>query len=116
MQESNKKSGLLIEALEGIETAKASGARSFFTQRWKALSEVVVVGEFRVKRLSALATNVSQMLQQFSYIGIVTFGAVLVIRGELTMGSLIACTILSGRALGPLSQFPSMLLRLKNQR
>ena len=116
IQESNKKSGLLIEVLEGIETAKASGARSFFTQRWKALSEVVVVGEFRVKRLSALATNVSQMLQQFSYIGIVTFGAVLVIRGELTMGSLIACTILSGRALGPLSQFPSMLAQAKKSK
>ena len=116
MRDSNRKSGLLIEALEGIETAKASGARSFFTQRWKALSEVVVVGEFRVKRLSALATNVSQMLQQFSYIGIVTFGAVLVIRGELTMGSLIACTILSGRALSPLSQFPHMLAQAKKSK
>ena len=116
MRDSNRKSGLLIEALEGIETAKASGARSFFTQRWKALSEVVVVGEFRVKRLSALATNVSQMLQQFSYIGIVTFGAVLVIRGELTMGSLIACTILSGRALSPLSQFPNMLAQAKKSK
>ena len=116
MRDSNRKSGLLIEALEGIETAKASGARSFFTQRWKALSEVVVVGEFRVKRLSAMATNVSQMLQQFSYIGIVTFGAVLVIRGELTMGSLIACTILSGRALSPLSQFPNMLAQAKKSK
>ena len=116
MQESNKKSGLLIEALEGIETVKASGARSFFTQRWKALSKAVVIGEFRVKRLSALATNISQMLQQFSYIGMVTFGALLVTRGELTMGSLIACTILSGRALGPLSQFPSMLAQAKKSK
>ena len=116
MQESNKKSGLLIEALEGIETVKASGARSFFTERWKALSEAVVVGEFRVKRLSALATNVSQTLQQFSYIGMVTFGAVLVTQGELTMGSLIACTILSGRALAPLSQFPHMLAQAKKSK
>ncbi|MDA8615037.1 ATP-binding cassette domain-containing protein [Alphaproteobacteria bacterium] len=116
IEESNKKSGLLIEALEGIETVKASGARSFFTQRWKTLSEAVVVGEFRVKRLSALATNVSQTLQQFSYIGMVTFGAILVTQGELTMGSLIACTILSGRALAPLSQFPHMLAQAKKSK
>lgn len=116
IQESNKKNGLLIEALEGIEMVKASGARSFFTQRWKALSEAVMVGEFRVKRLSALATSVSQTLQQFSYIGMVIFGAVLVTQGELTMGSLIACTILSGRALGPLSQFPSMLTQAKKSK
>lgn len=116
MQESNKKSGLLIEALEGIETVKATGARGFFAQRWKTLSEAVVVGEFRVKRLSALATNVSQTLQQFSYIGMVTYGAVLVTQGELTMGSLIACTILSGRALGALSQFPNMLAQAKKSK
>ena len=113
MQESNRKSGLMIEALDGIETVKAAGGRGFFSRKWRTLSEAVVVGEFRVKRLSALATNVSQTLQQFSYIGMVTYGAVLVTQGELTMGSLIACTILSGRALGPLSQFPNMLAQAK---
>lgn len=113
MQESNRKSGLLIEVLDGIETVKSTGGGSFFTRRWHELSKLVSVGEFRVKRLSATASNVSQTLQQFSYIGMVTFGAVLVTTGELTMGSLIACTILSGRALGPLSQFPNMLAQAK---
>ena len=116
MQESNKKSGLLIEALDGIETLKSSGGRSYFTERWRELSEKVVVGEFRVKRLSALASNISQTLQQVSYAGMVTYGAVLVTQGELTMGALIACTILSGRALGPLSQFPNMIAQAKKSK
>lgn len=116
MQESNKKSGLLIEALDGIETLKSSGGRSYFTERWRELSEKVVIGEFRVKRLSALASNISQTLQQVSYAGMVTYGAVLVTQGELTMGALIACTILSGRALGPLSQFPNMIAQAKKSK
>ena len=32
------------------------------------------------------------------------------------MGSLIACTILSGRALSPLSQFPNMLAQAKKSK
>jgi ATP-binding cassette subfamily C protein LapB len=116
MTESNKKSGLLIEALDGIETVKSSGGRGYFTDQWHSLSEKVAVGEYKVKRLSALASNVSQTLQQISYIGMVTFGAVLVTQGEITMGALIACTILSGRALGPLAQFPNMISQAKKSK
>ena len=40
---------------------------------------------------------------------LVAAGALLVSKGELTMGALIACSILSGRVLAPVAMIPSQL-------
>ena len=116
MTEANLRNGLLIESLDGIEGVKAAGGNSTFAHRWFGLTEAVSDGELKVKRLSALSSNFSQSLQQLSYVGIVAYGAVLVTQGELTMGALIACSILSGRALGAFSQFPNMLVQAKKSK
>ncbi|MCS5559915.1 MAG: ATP-binding cassette domain-containing protein, partial [Oceanospirillaceae bacterium] len=43
--------------------------------------------------------------------GIVVYGVVLITSGDLSMGSLIACVILSGRTLAPLGQLTNLLGR-----
>jgi ATP-binding cassette subfamily C protein LapB len=51
-------------------------------------------------------------LQQFAYVMIIAFGAVLVSKGEMTPGALIACSIIAGRVNGPLlAQLPGMLVQ-----
>jgi ATP-binding cassette subfamily C protein LapB len=52
----------------------------------------------------------SAALQQISYVLLVAMGAQSVSKGELTMGALIACSILSGRVLSPISSIPSQLV------
>jgi ATP-binding cassette subfamily C protein LapB len=112
-EESNKRNGLLVEALDGIETVKAVGSEWDLGRRWESLTERVARGDFKVRSLSYLAVNLSQLLQQLTYVGIVAVGSLLVIEGDLTVGALIACSILSGRALIPLSQFPNILVQGK---
>ena len=116
MAESNKKSGLLADALDGVEYIKAVGCQEWFATKWRGLSLLVAEGDFKVKRLSSLAANVSQSIQQLSYIGMVALGAYLVSSGDLTMGSLIACTILSGRALAPFAQIPNLIVQGKKSK
>mgnify|MGYP002701207904 FL=1 len=50
-------------------------------------------------------------LQQVAYVGIVFFGAQLAAQGELTMGALIACSMLSGRILTPVMAVPNLLIQ-----
>ena len=50
--------------------------------------------------------------QQLNQIGIVVYGVYLINSGDLTMGQLIACVILSGRAMAPLGQVINLLTRL----
>jgi ATP-binding cassette subfamily C protein LapB len=51
-------------------------------------------------------------IQQVTYVAVVAWGAVLVADREMTMGALIACTILTGRVTSPLiGQFPNFLVQ-----
>lgn len=113
MAESNRKNGLLIEAVDGIESIKATNAEWKLLDRWRQLTAIIAAGELRLKALTVLSSNVSQTLQQVIYIGMVIVGAYQITQGHLTMGGLIACTIISGRALSPLAQIPGLIVQWK---
>ena len=113
VEESNRRNGLLVEALDGAETMKSAGAEWEIGERWRLLTQQVAHGDLKVKFFSYLAVNLSQLLQQLTYVGIIAAGSFLVSEGEVTVGALIACSILSGRALGALSQFPNVIVQGK---
>ena len=113
MTESNKKNGLLIEAIDGVESVKASNAEWKMLRNWAALTDRIAETDLRLKSISAFSSNLTQTLQQVSYVGMITVGAYLITLGELTMGALIACSIIGGRALAPLAQIPSLLVQWK---
>lgn len=113
MAESNRKNGLLIEAIDGIESIKASNAEWKLLDRWRQMTAIIAGSEIKTKALTTFSTNITQTLQQIIYIGMVVVGAYEITEGRLTMGGLIACTIISGRALGPFAQIPSLIVQCK---
>lgn len=113
IQESNIRNGLLIEAVDGIESIKASGGEWKALDRWRKLSARISESELRIKLQSMLSTNLTMTIQQASYVGIVAVGVYSISAGNLTMGGLIACSIISGRALTPLAQLPNMIVQWK---
>lgn len=114
MEESNKKNGLLIESIDGIESVKAVAAEWKIKDRWRALTLKISNTELKTKLLTSISTSSAQAVQQLSYIGIIAAGAFAISQGNLTMGGLIACSIISGRALTPLAQIPSLIVQWKN--
>ncbi len=113
MAESNKKNGLLIEAVDGIESLKAVNADWKVLNKWEKLTRTIAESELRMRSLSTMSTNLTQTIQQLSYIGMISLGAYLITQGELTMGALIACSIIGGRALAPLAQIPNLIVQWK---
>ncbi|MGB2106507.1 MAG: type I secretion system permease/ATPase [Porticoccaceae bacterium] len=114
MEESNKKNGLLIEALDGVESVKAASAEWKLENRWRELTETITTTDLKSKLLTTFSTSSTQSIQQLSYVGIIATGAYSIVNGDLTMGGLIACSIISGRALTPLAQMPSMIAQWKH--
>jgi len=108
---SNHKAGLLVEALDGIESVKATGSEQNMQAAWQELILNAGSDEDRVKESSAISTNLAATLQQLGYVTIVAFGAFLVVNAKLTMGGLIACAIISQRALGPIARLPGALVQ-----
>jgi ATP-binding cassette subfamily C protein LapB len=84
------------------------------TYRFGMLDQTVDGVELHMRALSTLSTNITQVMQQTTYVGMVSVGAYAITVGELTMGGLIACTIISGRALSPLAQLPGLIVQWKH--
>jgi ATP-binding cassette subfamily C protein LapB len=109
---SNRKNGLLVEALDAAETVKSNRGQWYLLSRWNHLLEELHVSELPVKRLQSMAGSIFGTLQQASYICLIAWGAVEVYENRISMGALIACSILSGRVNGPLlAQLPGLLVQ-----
>ena len=104
----------LIESLVGLETIKALGIEGHMQRKWeKSASYLTEVGG-KLKLLSTSITNGANGIQQTVNVVLVLLGVYLVIEGDLTMGGLIACTMLAGRALAPIAQSAGLMTQYHN--
>lgn len=108
---SYQKTGILVEAVEGIETIKAGQGNWKFLSRWLNIMNITTNNDLKMRHANDNLNYTIQMLQQVSYIGIVITGAFIVMNQHMTTGGLIACTILGGRILAPIMNLPNMLVQ-----
>lgn len=111
LRHSSQKQATLIEILTGLETIKSLGAASPMQRRWENVVGHIANLSLKTRFLSSGASNLTQFYQQMATVGVVIYGVYLITDGELSMGGLIACTILTGRALAPLGQLAATLTR-----
>lgn len=107
----NRKAGLLVEAVDGAESLKANSAEWTMLGRWNRLAVEAGESDFRARSHSGLSQNLTVALQQLSYVALVAVGAWMVANNELTMGGLLACTIISNRAMLPIVQLPGVMVQ-----
>ncbi len=105
------KHGMLVETIHGLETIKAIGADGAFRARYGALVGENAAHGQKSRMISGFGVNSASFVQQIASVIIVLAGMYLVADGMLTVGGLIACVILSGRALSPVGQVANLLAR-----
>ena len=110
------KQGVLVEAISGLETVKSSSAGPRVARRWAQAVDDHAAVALKQRLIAAISINVAQSAQTICYIGVVIAGVYLIARGELTMGGLVAVSILAGRCVAPLSQIASLLTRITHTR
>lgn len=110
----NQRNGTIVESLTGLETIKAHGAERVMQTRLEETSVFLARINAQMRLLSASVTNGVTTLQQMVNVVMVVGGVYLIHHGMLSMGGLIAATMLSGRALGPLSQVVALLMQYHN--
>lgn len=108
---SYRKTGILVEAVEGVETIKAGSGGWKFLSRWLDVMGITVKNDLDMRHCNDYLSYGTQSLQQSSYVGIVIMGAFVVMSGDMTMGGLIACSILGGRVLAPVMAIPNLLVQ-----
>lgn len=115
-RETAQKHALLIEAIEGLETVKASAAEGRIQGDWERLVGMTAESSRKARAISTLSTTFTQIVIQLSTVGVVIYGVYLIKEGDLTVGGLVAATILTARALAPLGAVAAMLTRLQQSR
>ena len=113
---SGQKSATLIETLTGLETIKSIGAETPIQRKWEQTIGFIAKHGQRARILSSTAVNFTAFLQQMASISVVVFGVYKISEGDITMGALIASTILTGRALAPMWQVAGILTRYHQSR
>ncbi len=106
----NLKTGLLVETVEGAEIIKSGQGGWRMLNRWLASTDDSRDIDLQMRRLNDHAQHLAGLLQQLTYVSMVATGAWMATRGEITSGGLIACSILSGRVLTPVTQLGSQLI------
>lgn len=110
------KQGVLVETIGALETVKASGAGPLLSHRWLEAVDDHSGSALRQRMVSAISLNVATAANTICYAGIVIVGVGLVADNRLTVGALIACSILGGRAVAPLAQIAQLLSRISATR
>ena len=106
------KQSVLIETVGSIEHVKVSGADRMLKRRWKEAVREHAQSNMRQRLISSIGTTFATTAGMISYAGVVIVGVFAVADNRLTLGGLIACSILAGRAIAPLAQISQLVGRL----
>jgi ATP-binding cassette subfamily C protein LapB len=116
MGEGMVKQSVLVETIGGLETVKAAGAGPLLADRWSKAVDSHSDSSLRQRLIGTIAITIATSAGQISYAGVVIVGVHMIAEQELTMGGLIACSILAGRAIAPLAQISQLLSRMTSTR
>jgi len=104
-----KKNGILIEALQNIETIKTMSMSGKTQFAWEEATGEIASKNLKSRLLSASIPNITGLLTQLNTVFIVFFGVYLIGDFELTMGGLIATVILTSRTIAPMGQAAALI-------
>ena len=104
----------LIESLVGLETVKALGIEGRMQRKWEHSAHYLTEVTSKLRLLSSSINNGASSIQQLINVSLIILGVYLVINGDLTMGGLMACTMLASRALVPIAQTAGLLTQYHN--
>ena len=108
--------GLLLETISNLETVKACRAEGRLQRAHAQLTAAMATTAIKTRNLTTLMSQLVSSVQRLAYAGVVIAGVYLISAGELTVGSLIACTLLSTRAMSPMGQVAGLLAKWQHVR
>ena len=116
MKESGDKQSVLVESLLNLELLKAHNAESYLQRRWEKANLATTDSYKKIRALSNLMLGLTASMQQLVTVAMVVLGVYMIGDNTLTLGGLIACVILAGRAITPLGSVMSLAARYQQAR
>ncbi|PUE66664.1 type I secretion system permease/ATPase [Arcobacter caeni] len=107
------KHSYLVETIQGSEIIKLSNARATKLFNWRNIIAVTDSVSHKIQSLNVFSMNLSQSIIQFVTLLVIIVGVFEINSKTLSVGGLIAVTILASRAMVPVIQASMMAIKLK---
>lgn len=111
MKESAARTAHLFEVMNGLDTVKGLGAEAWARRKWEGLTLQIADNNLKTREISTFGNNTVAMLVGLNTVLIVMFGAMLVASNEMTLGQLIAVSMITSRAIAPVAQIAGLIIR-----
>ena len=111
MRESSIRSAMLVETVQNMDDIKLLRAEPRFQNQWNHLNETTATIGMKTRRLTGMLNAWTQEVQQLVYACVVLVGAYAVMNAELSVGVLVACSMLASRMVAPLGQMTGVMVR-----
>ena len=115
-KENAKTQSHLVEVLTGIQTVKAQNVEMISRWKWQEYYNRYIARSFEKAITGTTISQVSSVLQKISQLLVLWVGASMVLKGELTLGQLIAFRIISGYVTQPLLRLSGIWQRIQELR
>jgi ATP-binding cassette subfamily C protein LapB len=109
-----QRNAILIEGLVGMETLKAMGAEAKVQHKWETSTALLARISTQLRLLSATTSNGASWITQMVSLVLMLIGVYLISETELSVGALVACYMLSGRAMSPIARISGLLVQYHN--
>ena len=107
------KHSFLVETIQGSEIIKLSNARATKLFNWRNIIAITDSVSHKIQSLNVFSLNLSQTVIQFVTLLVIIVGVFEIDSKHLSVGGLIAVTILASRAMVPIIQTSMMAIKLK---
>ncbi|MDN2696782.1 type I secretion system permease/ATPase [Janthinobacterium sp. SUN073] len=111
MQESGQRTAHLFETMNGLDTIKALGAEAWSRRKWESLTVAIAANSVETREIVSRVNYINTAVLALSGTAVVAVGALLMGERLLTLGQIIAVSMLTGRALAPVSQIAGLIMR-----
>lgn len=115
-KENAKTQSHLVEVLTGIQTVKAQNVEMVSRWKWQEYYNRYIARSFEKTITGTTLNQVGTVLQKVSQLLVLWVGASMVLRGELSLGQLIAFRIISGYVTQPLLRLSGIWQRIQELR
>lgn len=112
----DRRYNFIIEVLSGVHTLKALAMERLFARRHERLVANAGEAGYRTIYLSSLAQGMGSSFSQITMALVAAIGSLFIIAGNLSVGGLVACTMLAGRTVQPLLRALGLWTRFQSIR
>ncbi|OZI44566.1 type I secretion system permease/ATPase [Bordetella genomosp. 5] len=115
-QATSQRNATLVEALAGMETVKTLNAQGAIQRNWERSTEFIAQTGGKLKLISSTTVGFVAATQQLVSIAVVIIGVYQAKESAISMGGIIAASMIAGRCLAPLGQIAGLLMQFQNAR